>query len=245
VRFNISGIGLLPLDEEPLVATRLFHRQQPLNLTALTEGNDTVFTFTDFIDSQVPNIYRIGCDVRKFTLPSPPSQPNPTAHETGQSFNYIVGNGDLEADSVDDVLAPGGARPGYSVRRVDWAGAGTPPATDDRARVNTDTADPHGGRYSAKINLGGGPRAQTGGLGIQVTIPVNKTIPPQPTVSRFQVKKVIHLYTFTNLCLPLCVLGFYSPGTIGRLRFQLDALGALLSSRCATKCASGSWRNHQ
>ena len=145
----------------------MFHRQQRLNLSASTEGNDTVFTFTDFIDSQVANVYRICCDVRKYTLPSPPSQSNPTAHETSQSLNYIVGNGDLEADSVD-ILAPdrfsydafrGAWTNGYWVQRVDYAGAGTPLATDDRARVNAGSADPHDGRYSVKTNLGGGPRA--------------------------------------------------------------------------------------
>ena len=44
---------------------------------------------------------------------------------------------------------------------------------DDRCRVNADTALPHGGRYSAKVNL-------ATSTPVRIALPVNKTIPFLP-----------------------------------------------------------------
>ena len=119
------------------LATRLFGGPYALNFTA--DG-----TLNDFIDSRGTNVYRVGCNFSG----------------GGAASGNIISNGDFEETSAS-LGSPGHFSGRGMVGSCATPAGGTP---SFRCRVTADTADPHGGRYSAKINLG------TEGAGI--TLPV-------------------------------------------------------------------------
>eukprot|EP00937_MAST-01D_sp_MAST-1D-sp2_P001781 g1781.t1 len=146
VRFTLGGLlrACAGVPRAAVAATRLFGAggvEYRLNFTQAGQAGRVrvdagaaadvdVLALDDVMDAGAVGVYRVGCAV-----------PAPAA------VNLVAG-GDFERGAASTrtpgYLGPSGAT--YECARGN--------ATDDRCRVNSDTAEPHGGRYAAKINLG-------------------------------------------------------------------------------------------
>lgn len=100
-------------------------------------------------------VHRIGCTAEM--LPDPNASPMELIR--GGDFEAVAGSGPslLLSDKHSGPwtlqfggLAQDSLRPGHLIRTAE-------PLTDDRARINSDTATAHGGRHSAKIVIPTGP----------------------------------------------------------------------------------------
>ena len=173
VQCVVDGMATAASMPGTLVATRLFSAQYSVNFTSssmpqhqyqntrgtLSPGTVDCLYLNDFVDARGSNVYRIGCDVGAFV-------PHSQSRGGGGSDNYVM-SGNFEGSVVD-------TKAGRFNMKVGGFGAGYFPilntTSDDRTRVTADTADPHGGRYAAKINLGSA-------VPVVVGLPVNKSIP--------------------------------------------------------------------